>query len=245
MPKFVELWVYLAATPLFGLTATLAVYVVAQAGYARLHQAPWANPVLWTVLVLAGGLLASDVPYPTYFAGAQFIHFLLGPAVVALAWPLWQRRAELRQRWDKLLFAALMGGFAASASALLLALVFELPLEVMLSLAPKSVTAPVAMGIAEKIGGIPALAAVFAVITGMVGALVGKYLFDVLQVPTTYEGWATRGFALGTAAHGIGAARALQVNADAGAYAALALSLQVVLASLLMPTLLPFFIKLF
>ena len=138
-----------------------------------------------------------------------------------------------------------MGGLAASASALLLALVFGLPLEVMLSLAPKSVTAPVAMGIAEKIGGIPALAAVFAVITGMVGALAGKYLFDALQIPTTYEGWAARGFALGTAAHGIGAARALQVNADAGAYAALALSLQVILASLLMPILLPLFIRLF
>lgn len=245
MPKFVELWVYLSATPLFGLTATLAVYVAAQAGYMYLRQAPWANPVLWTVLVLAGGLLASGVPYPTYFAGAQFIHFLLGPAVVALAWPLWLRRTELRQRWGQLLIAALMGGFAASACAVLLALAFELPLDVVLSLAPKSVTAPVAMGIAEKIGGIPALAAVFAVVTGMVGALAGKYLFDALRIPITHEGWAARGFALGTAAHGIGAARALQVNADAGAYAALALSLQVVLASLLMPILLPLFVRLF
>lgn len=245
MPKFVELWVYLSATPLFGLTATLVVYVLAQAAYARLQQAPWANPVLWTVLVLASGLLLSGVPYPTYFAGAQFIHFLLGPAVVALAWPLWQRRAELRQRWGRLLLAALIGGFAASASALLLAWALGLPLDVMLSLVPKSVTAPVAMGIAEKIGGIPALAAVFAVITGLVGALAGKYLFDALRITTTHDGWAARGFALGTAAHGIGAARALQVNADAGAYAALALGLQVVLASLLMPFLVPCLIRLF
>ena len=114
MPKFVELWVYLSATPLFGLTATLVVYLLAQALYTRLDQAPWANPVLWTVIVLAGGLLATDVPYPTYFAGAQFIHFLLGPAVVALAWPLWQRRQELRQRWPRLLLAALAGGVVAS-----------------------------------------------------------------------------------------------------------------------------------
>ena len=97
MPKFVELWVYLSATPLFGLTATLVVYILAQAAYTRLGQAPWANPVLWTVTVLASGLLATGVPYPSYFAGAQFIHFLLGPAVVALAWPLWLRREELRQ----------------------------------------------------------------------------------------------------------------------------------------------------
>ncbi len=235
MPKFVDLWVYLSATPLFGLTATLVVYLLAQALYTRLDQAPWANPVLWTVIVLAGGLLATDVPYPTYFAGAQFIHFLLGPAVVALAWPLWQRRQELRQRWPRLLLAALAGGVVASGSAFLLAWLMVLPPEVSLSLIPKSVTAPVAMGIAEKIGGIPALAAVFAVITGLVGALTGRYLFDALRIPTDPEGWAARGFALGTASHGIGAARALQVNADAGAYAGLALGLQVLLASLLIP----------
>ena len=235
MPKFVALWVYLSATPLFGLTATLVVYVVAQAFYTRMHQAPWANPVLWTVVVLAGVMLATGVPYPTYFAGAQFIHFLLGPAVVALAWPLWQRRAELRQRWGRLLLAALIGGVASSGSALALGWAAGLPLDVLVSLAPKSVTAPVAMGIADKIGGIPALAAVFAVITGMVGALLGKYMFDALRIPKDSAGWAARGFALGTASHGIGAARALQVNADAGAYAALALGLQVVLASLLIP----------
>ena len=235
MPKFVELWVYLSATPLFGLTATLAVYVLAQAVYARLAQAPWANPVLWTVMVLASGLLLTGVPYPTYFSGAQFIHFLLGPAVVALAWPLWQRRGELRQRWGRLLAAALAGGAVASGSAGLLGWALGLPADVVLSLVPKSVTAPVAMGIAEKIGGIPALAAVFAVITGLVGALAGKYLFDGLRVPKDSQGWAARGFALGTAAHGIGAARALQVDSDAGAYAGLALGLQVILASLLIP----------
>jgi predicted murein hydrolase (TIGR00659 family) len=235
MPKFVELWVYLSATPLFGLTATLAVYVLAQAVYAALGQAPWANPVLWTVLVLASGLLLTGVTYPTYFAGAQFIHFLLGPAVVALAWPLWQRRVELKQRWGRLLTAALAGGAVASVSAGLLGWALGLPADVVLSLVPKSVTAPVAMGIADKIGGIPALSAVFAVITGLVGALAGKYLFDALRVRTDAQGWAARGFALGTAAHGIGAARAMQVNSDAGAYAGLALGLQVVLASLLIP----------
>jgi putative effector of murein hydrolase len=219
MAEVVQLWVYLSASPLFGLTATLVVYVLAYSVYQRLHQAPWANPVLWSVLVIASGLLATDVDYPTYFAGAQFIHFLLGPAVVALAWPLWLRRAELQRRWGRLLLAALAG----------------LPQDVLLSLVPKSVTAPVAMGIADKIGGIAALAAVFAVLTGIVGALLGKYLFDALRIPTNAEGWAARGFALGTVSHGIGAARAIAVNADAGAYAGLALALQVLLASVLVP----------
>jgi predicted murein hydrolase (TIGR00659 family) len=237
MQSFVQLWVYLSATPLFGLTATLVVYVLAHALYTRFGQPPWANPVLWTVLVLAALLAATDTPYPTYFAGAQFIHFLLGPAVVALAWPLWQRREELRQRWLAVLVAALAGGAAAAASAVAIGSALGLPGEVLRSLAPKSVTAPVAMGIAEQLGGIPALAAVFAVLTGLTGAVSAKYLFDALGIAPM----AVRGFALGTAAHGIGAARALQVHPDAGAYAGLALGVQVVLAALL----LPLFLRLF
>ncbi|MVW70046.1 LrgB family protein [Bordetella sp. 15P40C-2] len=235
MRDFVDLWVYLSSTPLFGLTATLTVYLAAQAFYLRLGQAPLANPVLWSVVILAGGLQVFGVPYQTYFSGAQFIHFLLGPAVVALAWPLWVRRAELRARWARLLWAALLGGGAAAASAVLLAWLFGLPHEVVLSLAPKSVTAPVAMGISEAIGGIPSLSAVFAVLTGLVGALSGKYLFDLLRIPRDEPGWAARGYALGTVSHGIGSARAIQVNADAGAYAGLALGVQVILSSLLIP----------
>ena len=231
MASFVELWVYLSATPLFGLTATVSVYVLAQLAAQRLGQPPWANPVLATVVVLALLLVATGIPYPTYFSGAQFIHFLLGPAVVALAWPLWQRRAELRRRIAPIVAAALAGGATAAASAVAVGRALGLPRDVLMSLAPKSVTAPVAMGIAEQLGGIPALAAAFAVLTGMVGAVSAKYLFDALRIASP----AVRGFALGTASHGLGAARALQVDPDAGAYAGLALGLQVVLAALLMP----------
>jgi putative effector of murein hydrolase len=233
MADFVQLWVYLSSTPLFGLTATLATYVVTQAIYERLGKAPWANPVLWSVFAIGCVLLVTNTPYQAYFAGAQFVHVLLGPAVVALGWPLWLRRAEVRKRGIALTVAALLGGASAAVSAVAMAWAFGMPVEVVRSVAPKSVTAPVAMGIAQQIGGVPALAAVFAVLTGMVGALSARYLFDGLGI----KDWAVRGFALGTAAHGIGAARALQVHEDAGAYAGIALGLQVVLASLLMPLL--------
>ena len=235
MPEFVQLWVYLSSSPLFGLTATLCTYVAAQALYVRCQHAPWANPVLWSVVVLASALALTGVSYPTYFAGAQFIHFLLGPAVVSLGWPLWERRALLRRSWRPLLIAALVGGSVASASAAALGLVLDLPGPVVASLATKSVTAPVAMGIAEKIGGVPALAAVFAAITGILSALIGKPIFDALRIPKNLSGWMARGFALGTAGHGVGAARAIQVNPDAGALAGLALGLQVLLASILIP----------
>ena len=165
------------------------------------------------------------------------MHVLLGPAVVALAWPLWQRRAELRGRAAALIGAALVGGVAAGGSAVALAWAFDLPSDVLRSLASKSVTAPVAMGIAERVGGVPALAAVFAVLTGLVGAVSGKAIFNALGV----ESWAVRGFALGTTSHGLGAARALQVHADAGAYAGIALGLQVLLAAVLIPLLFRWF----
>ena len=236
MPDFVQLWVYLSSAPLFGLTATLVVYLLAQSFNVRMHQAPWANPVLWSVLILGTGLMATGIPYPSYFAGAQFIHFLLGPAVVALGFPLWERRAELRTHWLRFLVAALVGGGAAALSAVALGWALGLPEDVVRSLAPKSVTAPVAMGVAEKMGGVPALAAVFAVLTGLVGALSGKYLFSLLGFGThSSVDWMARGFAMGTAAHGIGAARAMHVHPDAGAYAGLALGLQALLAALLIP----------
>lgn len=235
MADFVELWVYLSATPLFGLTATLGVYVLALAIYTRLDQAPWANPVLWSVAVISAGLMVAGVSYPVYFAGAQFVHFLLGPAVVALAWPLWQRRAVVRRRWVRLLAASALGAAAAIASSLAMGWALGLPTDILLSLVAKSVTAPVAMGIAEQIGGVPALAAVFAVLTGLAGAISAKYLYSLLRVPTDAEGWLARGYALGTASHGIGAARALQVDDEAGAYAGLALGLQVVLQAVGVP----------
>lgn len=122
-----------------------------------------------------------------------------------------------------------MKNFGGSAAAMAWAV--GLPEEVIRSLVPKSVTAPVAMGIADRIGGVPALAAVFAVVTGLVGALTGRYLFTLLRI----ESMAVRGFAIGTASHGIGAARAMQVHPDAGAYAGIALGLQVLLAALLIP----------
>lgn len=237
MTTFVELWTYLSTTPLFGLTATLSVYVLAHAFFTAQNQATWANPVLWSVVALAGLLALTGTAYPTYFSGAQFIHVLLGPAVVALGWPLWQRRHELSGRWQPLLFASLVGGAAAAGSAVALGWALGLPDDVLRSLAPKSVTAPVAMGIADTLGGIPALAAVVAVVTGLVGAVSAGPVFNWLGIGTSGADWQTRGFAVGTTSHGIGAAHALQIHPDAGAYAGLALGMQAVLASVLMPLL--------
>lgn len=231
MNELVDLWVYLSSAPLFGLTATLGVYVLALAAGQRLGQPPWANPVLWSVVVIAAVLWATGTPYARYFGGAQFIHVMLGPAVVALAVPIWERRRIVRRHLGILLSASVVGGAAAAGSAVLLARWLDLSPSLVASLAPKSVTAPVAMGIAERIGGVPALAAAFAVLTGVTGAVIAQPLFEALRVRDE----AVRGFALGTASHGIGAARALQSSAQAGAFAGLGLGLQVLIASVAIP----------
>jgi putative effector of murein hydrolase len=235
MTDFVELWTYLSATPLFGLSATLLVYVTGLAIYQHYDQTPWLNPVLWSIVALGSVLWWLDIPYQSYFSGAQFIHFLLGPAVVSLALPLWQRRAELKRHALALVVAALGGGMVSALSAFALAWWLGVPESVALSLVPKSVTAPVAMGLADSIGGIAELAAIFAVLSGLIGALLARSVFRLLGEGVTKEAWTRRGYALGTVSHGIGAARAMQVSTQAGAYAGLALAAQAVLASLWIP----------
>jgi putative effector of murein hydrolase len=230
---FVAFFTYLSSTPLFGLAATLSAYILAVTLYARLNYNPWANPVLWSVVTLVTLLLLTGTPYPRYFSGAQFIHFLLGPAVVALAWPLWVRRQVLARHARPLLLAAVIGGAVGSGSAIALGWLLGLPPSVLLSLAPKAITAPVAMGIAQSIHGIPELAAIFVLTTGLIGAILGSYVFRLMGE----QYWPVQGFALGTQAHGFGTARALQVNAEGGAYAGLALGLQALLGSLLIPLL--------
>jgi len=228
---FTEIWVYLAATPLLGLTLTLVAYQVAYAVYARARFQPLVNPVLIAVAIIVATLALTRTDYRTYFDGAQFVHFLLGPAVVALAVPLAREWESVRELAGPIAGALVAGSLVALGSALALALALGASPATLLSLVPKSVTTPIAMGIAEKIGGLPALAAVFAVTTGVIGATLGKYVLDLCRI----DDWRVRGFALGVAAHGIGTARAFQVNAEAGAFAGLAFGLHGVLAAVVFP----------
>ncbi len=226
-----ELWVYLAATPLAGLTLTLVAYGIAWWCYVRTGMHPVANPVLISVGLIVITLWVTGTSYQTYFGGAQFVHFLLGPAVVGLAVPLARAWRNVRKLAVPIAGALVVGSSVALVSTLVIANALGATPATLLSLAPKSVTAPIAMGIAEKIGGLPALAAVFAVTTGVIGAALGKYVLDACRV----RDWRARGFALGLAAHGIGTARAFQVNGDAGTYASLAFALHGFIAAILFP----------
>ncbi|MBE2259214.1 MAG: LrgB family protein [Rhodobacteraceae bacterium] len=230
-----EIWVYLSASPLLGLTLTLLAYQGALYVNKRCHGHPLANPVLLAVATLVALLWLTDTPYATYFDGAQFVHFLLGPATVALAIPLYAQFARLKRLAVPLLGALLVGSLTAALSAVAIGGVLGASKATLLSLAPKSVTTPIAMGIAERIGGLPSLTAVLVITTGVIGAIGARYVYRALHI----EDEVVCGFALGIAAHGIGTARAFQESEQMGAFAALAMGLNGLTTALLLPALIP------
>jgi len=229
--KFAGIWVYLAASPLLWLAVTLCAYVAADWLYRRSRMHPLTNPVALAVAAIIAVLSAADVAYPIYFEGAQFVHFLLGPATVALAVPLHAQFARLRSMLGPLLIALAVGSVAAAGSAVAIGWALGGSPQVLMSLAPKSVTTPIAMGVAEKIGGLPSLTAVLVVSTGIIGAVIGRGLLALVGVRDD----AATGFALGVAAHGIGTARAFQVSETAGAFSALGMGLNGMATALLLP----------
>ena len=228
-PDVTELWVYLSASPLLWLTATLAAYWIGDTLSARLGRHALANPVVIAAALLSALLLATGTDYASFFDGAQFVHFLLGPATVALAIPLYRNLAIVKRALLPMAAALLAGSITAAASAVAVAWLFGAPREVLASLAPKSVTAPIAMELAKSLGGIPALTAVLVVATGITGAVIVTPLMNALRI----KDFAARGFAAGVASHGIGTARAFQVSELAGTFAGIAMGLNGALTSLL------------
>lgn len=233
-PQLNEIWVYLSATPLLGLTITLLAYQAAFWLFKRSGMHPLANPVLIAVTILVALLMLTGTSYQTYFDGAQFVHFLLGPATVALAIPLYTQLKRVKAMLVPVVVGLLAGSLTAAFSAIAIAKLLGASLPTQLSLAPKSVTTPIAMGIAERIGGIPSLTAVLVIATGILGAVGGRYVFNAMRIHDP----AIRGFAIGVASHGIGTARAFQVSEQSGAFAALAMGLNGALTALLLPLLL-------
>jgi len=226
-----SLWVYLSQSPLLWLTVTLMVYATVDAVSLATHRHPLANPVLHSIWIVGLFLLLTGTPYSTYFAGAQFVHFLLGPATVALAIPLYENRKMVVVAILPMLVALVVGSIVAIVSIVVLAQLAGLPRAVILSLAPKSVTAGVAMGIAESLGADPSLAAVAVVLTGIIGAIIVTPLMNGSGIAD----FRARGFAAGLAAHGIGTARAFQLDALAGVFSGIAMGLNALVTSLLVP----------
>ncbi|MDQ7260806.1 LrgB family protein [Paracoccus sp. PS-1] len=225
------IWSYLTQGPLLWLTATLIAYWLGDSFFRAMGRQSWANPVLCAVILLACVLGLTGTSYQTYFEGAQFVHFMLGPATVALGMPLYDNLRRVRKAALPLVAALLAGSVTAVVSALAIGKAFGLSEVMLASLAPKSTTAPVAIGIAEGLGGEPTITAVLVLVTGIFGAIIATPLLNALGI----RDWRARGFSLGVAAHGIGTARAFQVNETAGAFAGIGMGLNAVLTSIIAP----------
>jgi predicted murein hydrolase (TIGR00659 family) len=237
MMQVETLWVYLTATPLLWLTTTLAAYVLADYLSRISHRHPVVNPVLISIIILGSLLWFTGTAYETYFNGAQFVHFLLGPATVALAIPLHRNWFVIKKSIIPLVGGLIAGSLTAIVSAVGIGILFGMPTDVLASLAPKSVTAAIAMGISQEIGGQPSLTATLVISTGIMGAIMVTPLMNILGL----RDYRARGFAAGVASHGIGTARAFQVDPIAGAFAGIALGLNGLLTAILVPLLMSWF----
>ncbi|WP_158745608.1 LrgB family protein [Acidisphaera sp. L21] len=226
-----QLWVYLQTTPLLGLAATLIAWEVAvfASRVARGHVL--ANPMLISIVLLSSLLLLTHTPYRAYFEGGQYVQFLLGPATVALAVPMYFNLGRIRRAAPAILPALVAGSLVAALSAMLIARGLGASRTVVLSLAPKSVTTPIAMGIAEQIGGSPSLAAVFVLLTGLTAVVIGPGILRFTRV----RDWRARGLAAGTAGHGLATARILLLDETAGAFGGLAIGLNGIFTAILVP----------
>ena len=220
--------------PLFGVGITLAVYQAALAAYERTRWM-FLQPVLVSMAVLIGILLLAGISYQEYRDSTFLLSVLLGPATVALAVPLFLHLNRIRQLFWPTLITLLLAGAVATVLGVALAWAFGAERMMLMTLAPKSVTSPIAMLVAEQIGGVAALAAVFVLITGVLGAICGPELLRRIGVRHP----AAQGMALGLTAHAVGTARALQDSEESGAFAALAMSLMGMLTAVVLPLVVP------
>jgi len=226
----------LLSTPIFGVGLTLIVYALAQKLYLRTGSI-FFNPVAVSIGFIILLLLLARIPYEVYAVGGKYVLFLLGPSVVALGLPLYTRRREILARKAPILIGVLAGALSSIVSASGTAWLLGGSREVVLSLAPKSVTTPIAISIVEKIGGIAPLTAALVVMTGCLGAICGPEFCRLIGIRDP----AAIGLAVGTAAHGIGTARMLEVDRLGGAIAGLAIGLNGLITAFLLPLLFVFF----
>ncbi len=229
--SIVEIWVYLSGSPLVALFVTLVAYQIGLRAYQKTKQNPLVNPVAIAVILVATFIELIEMPYDKYFQGAQFIHFLLGSATVALAIPIYRGIGSLKNRGIPLMVALLVGGVISIASGVGISTILGADKNIIGAFYSKSVTAPIAMGIAERMAASPTLTAIFAVCTGILGAILAPYVLNLLRI----KPWWQRGFAIGVASHGIGASRALSINGEAGTYASLAMGLHGITGSIAIP----------
>jgi len=226
-----ELWPEFFSSQPFGLALTVGAYALVVSVARRLGGPAWLNPVLWSVGLIVAILLLARIDYADYMRGGGIVTAFLGPAVVALAVPLHQNRAQIRRALPGALAAVGIGSLAGIIATVVLARLFGASPATILAVAPKHATSPVALAVSELAGGPGELAAVIAILTGILGAAVGPWLLRVMRIDDERH----RGLAIGVSSHAIGTARALEEGPVAGSFSVVGMVLAVVAVTLLVP----------
>lgn len=234
MSAFTEAWHEVVRTPLFGITLTVAAYALAVRLFHRAGRNPLLTPVLVAMALVVAFLALTGIDYADYMRGGQYLSFLLGPATVALAIPLYRSAATIKRLLLPVIVGVLCGSIASMVSAVLLVRWFGGSEVLEITMAPKSTTTPIAIALVQGAGGLPSLAAVVVILTGVLGAVVGSWVLDVFRVRDPR----IRGLAIGVSSHGVGTAKALQIGPTVGAFSALAMALSGIITALLMPAVL-------
>lgn len=224
----------------WSLPLTLVVFYAARKLAQKLHM-PLLNPLLVSMAVIIPLLLLTGIPYERYFQGSKILNDLLQPAVVALAFPLYEQIHQIRARWKSIITVCFIGSMTAMISGSAIALLMGAKPEIAASILPKSVTTPIAMAVAESIGGIPAISAVCVIFVGILGAVFGHSLLSLLRINTN----SSRGLAMGTASHALGTARCVEMDYQQGAFSSLALVICGIITSLAAPFVFPILLRLF
>ncbi|MFJ8261677.1 LrgB family protein [Rummeliibacillus sp. NPDC094406] len=210
--------------------STVVVFFIMKKVYERFYH-PILFPVFTSAIIIVGALLIFHIPYETYMVGGQWIDRLLGPAVVSLALPLYRQRELIKKNYKAIITGIAVAMIAGVGSVLSLAVLFRIENEYMRTLIPKSITSPVAMQISNVIGGNPTLAAVFVIITGMIGAIIGPNLYKICKIDTAIA----RGVSMGSSAHGIGIGKLTEYGERTLSMGSVSMTLTAVIGAILLP----------
>jgi len=227
---------YVMNTPLSWIIITLSAYKIGIIIYEKTGKHALLQPIVIAYVIMLPILIMAQIPYKQYFESVSILHFFLGPATVALALPLYKNLKLIQSYFLPILITLILGGIFTILSALGILWLFGASKITMLSMTTKSVTAPITLITAQDIGAIPSLAMGFVVITGLLGALFGTFIFKLLKIKHD----AAKGFALGLISHAVGTARAFEISENAAAFSALAMGLIGVFIAVLLPIVIGF-----
>lgn len=227
---------YISNSTLIWLILTLGSFKLGIIIYEKFNKHTLLQPIIISYIVIMSVLFITGVSYEEYFKGVEIIHFFLGPATVALALPLYNNLKYIKSLFLPIMITLIVAGVFSILIAVLLLWLLDANMPTILSMTTKSITAPIAIITSEQIGAIPSLAVGFVIITGIIGALLGTFIFKIIKIKHD----TSKGFALGVVSHGIGTARAVEISQKAAAFSALAMGLSGIFTAVFLPLIIQF-----